>query len=153
MSKEVRQLTERIVDNPVIDYPNQNIKDSGDAGKFLEKFFINNPHTHNAEDIKGLEFKTKNIKAKSKDISLASYKNPKNALNRTFNKIKNRLGLYEYEIKKKKIIVIRYSIFQKCNRDNFKRLVRLISGSKDFSYSVNSETLSFMYNSIETIIA
>jgi len=153
MLKEVRQLTERVVSNPVIDYPNQNKKDSGDVGKFLENFFINNPHKNNSEDINGLEFKTKNIKAKSKDISLAKYTNPINAFNRTFNKIENGLGLYEYDIKKKKIILKRYTIFQKCNKDIFKRLVKPIIGSKDFSYSVNSETLSFMYDSIKTITA
>ena len=153
MFQSKKKLIEKIVDNQVIGYSLKNKKDSGEIGKFLESFFLDNTHLKNESDMPGLEFKTKSKNAKS--ISLATYGKPKGSFQKTYNKIKKNLLLSEYEYKNGKIYINKSTLYSNCSLLDAKRLIRARSsrGDKDFDYSISCNYLPFMYKKIRKIVA
>jgi len=152
MYQSKQSLVDRIVNNLTIDYSIKNKKNSGEIGNFLEKFFIDNIHKKNSSDIPNLELKTKNIQASSKYISLATYTNPKNALERTYEKIKNHIGYIEYEYLNRKIYIRRFTIFKKCDIKEFRKAVN-IRGGKEFSLNISANYLPIVFKSYDKVVA
>jgi len=146
MAKAVELLKKRVVKNKIINYPKHlhNKKDSGAVGKFVEDYFIDSPHGNNTEDIKGLELKTKDIES-GNDISIAGYNNPVEMFERTYNKIKKRIGYIQYKIRKDKIHIVSFKIYEKCTLINFKIFVRSIKNKSKIKYRIYAKDLPNMY--------
>jgi len=152
LTKEVKLLEKRVVSNPIINCPkNIDNRDSGAIGKYLETILIDNSHNDNKEDIKGLELKTKNISS-SETLSLANYTNAINSFDRTFNKIKRRLGLILYKIKNNKIIIISFKIYETCKKDIFDRVIITSHRKSQMKFLVQMTKLDFMYKTVRVVI-
>jgi len=97
--------------------------------------------------------KSKNISAKSNDINIAFISDPVDMVIRVYDKIKDRIGLEEYEFDKEtnRIIVKRFVIYENLSYENFIAGVRFNNRSrKGWSFDVNKNKLSQMYE--KTII-
>jgi hypothetical protein len=158
MPPEILSFVNRVYANKEIQFGlnEYNNKDDGAIGKKIEEVHLEPGTVHGecAPDIPGLlELKSKNISAKSNDINIAFISDPVDMVIRVYDKIKDRIGLEEYEFDKEtnRIIVKRFVIYENLSYENFIAGVRFNNRSrKGWSFDVNKNKLSQMYE--KTII-
>jgi hypothetical protein len=64
---------------------------------------------------------------------------------RTYNKIRKRIGYLQYKMRKNKIHIVSFKIYEKCTLNNFKIFVKSTNHKSKIKYRICAKDLPHMY--------